>query len=61
MATVTVNFTDATSTTVCQYFAGPQDPSAYAFLGQLDTSDSRWSSFYELMSPETQAMLPQPN
>lgn len=45
--TLNVQFADSSESTIDAYFASPQDPSAYANLGTVDTSDPRWASFYE--------------
>lgn len=61
MATVNVQFTDSKKTAICAYFGAPQDPSSYANLGQVDTSDARYMTFYNNQSPQFQIFLPSPN
>ncbi|SAJ91288.1 hypothetical protein UA11_04659 [Burkholderia multivorans] len=43
---VHVQFSDSDETTIVSYFASPQDPTVYANLGDVDTSDARWTAFY---------------
>jgi hypothetical protein len=57
---VNVKFADATEKEVVVYFGSPQDPAQWSNLGEIDTSDPRWSAFYEAQSPSTQASLPNP-
>jgi len=53
METVYVQFADSTESAIVAYFAGPQDPAAYANLGTVDDTDPRYLAF--LNPPETTA------
>ena len=46
MTTLIVQFSDSTESMIVAYFAAQQDPEVYVNLGTIDTSDERWSVFY---------------
>ncbi|WP_175725176.1 hypothetical protein [Burkholderia ambifaria] len=46
MTTLNVEFSDETESRIVAYFAAQQDPDVYENLGTVDTSDERWSIFY---------------
>lgn len=60
MTILNVQFGDSDETAIIAYFGGPQDPSAYPNLGQVDTSDDRWEAFYEEVGGAA-SRLPAPN
>jgi hypothetical protein len=60
MTALNVQFSDSTQATIIAYFSSPQDPSEYANLGTVDTSDARWKTFYNSLGPIEQEGLPAP-
>lgn len=56
-----VQFSDATESTIVSYFAGPQDPQVFPNQGQVDTSDSRWKTFFDSLPAYVQQYLPTPD
>lgn len=55
-----VQFSDSTETVIVSSFAVPQDAGAYPNQGQIETSDPRWKTFFDLMNPAVQKYLPTP-
>lgn len=61
MQTVVVQFTDSTEEVIISYFCGmPPNPDEWPNLGEVLTSDSRWSKYFYAQSPLLQATLPAP-
>jgi hypothetical protein len=58
MATINVQFSDATQSSVSAYFGCAPAAAAYENLGTLDSSDSRWAKFYNSMPKIIQECLP---
>jgi hypothetical protein len=46
MATINVQFSDASETAIVSYFSGEPDSKFWANCGTVDTSDARWASYY---------------
>lgn len=57
---INVQFADSTESVIITYFSGPQPIGAYANIGTVLPNDSRWLTFYNLMSVMTQSYLPSP-
>jgi hypothetical protein len=55
-----IQFTDATQTAIISYFACQQDPSVWENLGQVDSNDARWKTFYDSQPAVMQSALPAP-
>ncbi|WP_227732545.1 hypothetical protein [Yersinia proxima] len=57
---INVQFSDKSKTKIVSYFAGPQDPEAHDFLGEVETNDPVWKEFYYLMPESFRVELPAP-
>lgn len=55
-----VQFTDSTQATILAYFGAPQNPTYYANLGTVESSDARWRAYYNSLTAPEQANLPAP-
>lgn len=60
MATVNVQFSDSSESSIVSYFGSPQDSSKYQNLGSVETDDERWADFYASIRGD-KSMLPAPN
>lgn len=60
MANINVQFSDDTETTVVGFFGSPQDPNFYPNIGEIDSSDPRWKSYYDNQPAWVQQYLPAP-
>ena len=47
MSVVYVQFSDKAETEIVTVFASPADPDHYQFLGEVDESDERLTSFWK--------------
>lgn len=61
MTTITVQFSDASESTITAYFSDPQSRGQYENLGTVDTSDARWHAFYNGMPKVIQQGVPGPD
>ncbi|WP_175994886.1 hypothetical protein [Burkholderia vietnamiensis] len=61
MTTVNVQFSDATEETVIGYASSAQPLIAWPYQGAIDTSDSRWATYYSSKDAQSQIGLPIPD
>jgi hypothetical protein len=59
MTTINVQFADSTEQVIVSYFAGPQSAASFSNLGTVDTSDARYSTYFNSLNPMAQAWLPE--
>lgn len=52
MAKLTVTFQDAEEAVITGYYASPQDPAVYPFLGEVEDDDQRFLEFQARQTPE---------
>lgn len=55
-----VQFFDATEQKITSVFGCPQDPGVWPFQGSVEASDVRYKTYYESLSGDGLAGLPQP-
>lgn len=55
-----VQFSDETETVIISYFASPQNPEYYDFLGEVEVDDPRYVIFYNSMPNDIKQYLPTP-
>ncbi|WP_131542583.1 hypothetical protein [Paraburkholderia hospita] len=60
-ATLNVQFSDSTETTITSYFGCPQDALAWPNQGTVDPADARWKTYYESLPTLIKAALPTPS
>ncbi|KVM66026.1 hypothetical protein WJ61_30640 [Burkholderia ubonensis] len=60
MATINVQFSDATESTIIGYSACRQPDDTWPHQGEIATSDSRWSTYFASKDTESQRGLPIP-
>lgn len=61
MTTLYVQFSDASGTAISTYFSGPQADGVYDNYGTVETSDARWTTFYNALKAAGCALgLPEP-
>lgn len=51
MATVIVEFADATETTIKASYSAPQDPADHPHMGEVEEDDPRYVAFLALFPP----------
>lgn len=61
MATLNVQFTDASEETITSYFGAPQDPTQYPNQGTVSADDARWKAFYDSLPDMARDALPAPD
>ncbi len=57
MTTLYVQFTDAAETEINSVFSCKQDADAYDNQGEVDSSDTRYSTYYSALPASAQAHL----
>jgi hypothetical protein len=60
MATIYVQFTDSTETTIRAAFTNAQNATAYPNQGTVTDSDPRWATFYDAIPIGAQSGWPTP-
>lgn len=60
MTTINVQFSDNTSATIVSYFSVPQNVSVFANLGEVETSDPRWETYFNTLPASVQSSIPAP-
>lgn len=58
--TLNVQFSDATETSIIAVFGARQNGSVYTNQGELASSDTRYSAYYDALPAWAQAALPAP-
>lgn len=60
MATINVQFSDASQEAIISYFGSPQDPEVVSNFGTVETSDPRWKAYYDTQADWVKPYLPTP-
>ncbi len=60
MTAVNVLFSDGSAATIIGYFSSPQTEANYPNFGSVDSTDSRWKTYYEAQPDFIQVTLPPP-
>ncbi|WP_157378783.1 hypothetical protein [Burkholderia ubonensis] len=60
MATIYVEYSDATKTAIQVVFAGPQDPAVWPNQGEVDSGDGIYKEWFAAQPVNVQPSLPQP-
>ncbi|KWN11133.1 hypothetical protein [Burkholderia ubonensis] len=60
MTTNYVQFTDASEQEIGGWFGMPQQSGTYPNCAEIDTSDSRWATYYDAQPEYERAELPAP-
>lgn len=55
---INVQFSDNTEERVVGYFSSPQDPTVWPNMGQIDTSDARWKTYYDAQPDTVKSLIP---
>jgi hypothetical protein len=61
MTTIFVQFSDAAEATIIGYAASAQPMTTWPYQGTIDTSDSRWATYYSSKDVQSQIGLPIPD
>ena len=61
MQTLNVQFSDSTGSEIVSYFASQQPTGWFTNLGEVETNDSRWQTYYSQQPTAIQQLLPAPN
>lgn len=60
MTTICVQFADSTEKIIIAAFGGPQNATTYPNQGTVESTDARWTAFYDSFSPQMQTVLTVP-
>lgn len=55
-----VQFDSAAQTQIIAFFGSPQSPDSHENLGEVETSDARWKTYFDSLSDFAKQGLPPP-